>query len=102
MNSVIVRINDLIDQHVGEFTKCKDPNCEKCREIRKLSNKLWPGVRWEKPKAIPFKDRMTKERYLELKRKGYTDSLIAKEYGVSHSAVFQWKKKNLKKDVHGA
>jgi DNA-directed RNA polymerase specialized sigma subunit len=102
MNSVIVRINDLIDQHGDNFTKCQNPNCSTCNEIKKLSKQLWPGERWKKPNTIPFKDRMTKERYLELKQRGYTDSSIAKEYGVSHSAVFQWKKKNLKKDVFGA
>jgi hypothetical protein len=102
MNSVIVKINDLIDEHGKSYTKCQDPYCIICAQIRILGEKLWSGKRWKKPKTIPFKDRMTKERYLELKRKGYTDSLIAKEYGVSHSAVFQWKKKNLKKDVYGA
>lgn len=94
MKSIIVKINDLIDAHGKTYTKCEDPNCEICNQIRNLSEKLCPGFKETKKKyAAPFEDRMTKERYLKLKRRGYTDKTIASEYGVSISTISNWKKK---------
>ena len=96
MKSIIVKINDLIDAHGKTYTKCEDPNCEICNQIRNLSEKLCPGFKETKKKhVVPFKDRMTKDRYLKLKRRGYTDKTIAFEYGVSLSAISKWKKKHL-------
>jgi transposase len=95
MNSVIVRINDLIDEHGKSYTKCRDPYCIICAQIRILGEKLWSEEKGEQKKvAEPFEKRMTKERYLELKRSGYTDKTIASEYGVSIPTIAKWKKKH--------
>jgi transposase len=99
MKSVIVKINDLIDAHGKTYTKCQDPNCEICNQIRNLSKELWPGEKGEQKKVVePFEKRMTKERYLTLKRRGYSDKTIASKYGVSITTIAKWKKKYFTKE----
>ncbi|MEK4883644.1 hypothetical protein NST81_02785 [Bacillus sp. FSL W8-0223] len=102
--SLIVRINDLIDQHGGGFTKCTDSKCKICNEIKRLRKQLLQDEKEKPLKGVekkltkPLKERITKERYLQLKKRGYTDKTIAKEYGVSATAIVKWKKENLSKE----